>query len=368
MFLFNVNDFKYHTGEAVFPPSVAVGITVVSLTLAFIYSLLHDFAQTFLKKPEHFVRERALSAIRKPKAQVPLVEPLDGGDYRELLARGSKMYPNTPYEIPHYPGEIVILPNKFVEEIRSAPEFKLKFQQGSYDMLVGTHTGITGHDLAMENLIRRDVGRLLDRVYTVFDDEALKAITDQIGSCEVILLPEVVRIIIKISQRVFVGEELCQDQRWLKTITDCTSGAFGSITILWQYKWIMRPLVAWQLPGLRAIHKHRADARKLLKPVVEKRLEAMENTSFKLLPDLIQLIINGTKDGKGRSVDYQLNAQIGTGRAALFTTGLTVFHLLYDLMIHPEYVEPIRQEILALGDVPFNKVNVAKLVKMDSFI
>jgi hypothetical protein len=51
-------------------------------------------------------------------------------------------------------------------------------------MLVGMHTGITGHDLAMANLIRRDVGRLLDRVYTVVDDEALKAIKNQIGPCE----------------------------------------------------------------------------------------------------------------------------------------------------------------------------------------
>jgi hypothetical protein len=94
----------------------------------------------------------------------------------------------------------------------------------------------------------------------------------------------------------------------------------------------------------------------------------MEDPAFKPPPDLIQVVIDGTENGKGRSVDYQLNAQIGTGRAALFTTGITVFHLLYDLTIHPEYIEPIRQEVLALGDIPFNRVNVAKLVKMDSFI
>lgn len=91
MSLFLQNGFKHYAGEAVSRPFFAVGLTVVSVALAFFYALLHDFAQAFLKRPEHFVRTRVLDLIRKPKVHVPLVEPLDGGEYRELLARGSKM-------------------------------------------------------------------------------------------------------------------------------------------------------------------------------------------------------------------------------------------------------------------------------------
>lgn len=107
---------------------------------------------------------------------------------------------------------------------------------------------------------------------------------------------------------------------------------------------------------------------RIIRPVLEERLKSLNDPSFKPPPDLIQLVIDGTKNGEGRTLDYQVNAQIGTGRAALFTTGVTVFHLLYDLCIHPEYVEPLRQEVLELGNVPMNRVNVAKLTKMDSFI
>jgi hypothetical protein len=71
-----------------------------------------------------------------------------------------------------------------MDVIKNAPESKLSFQQGSYDILVGVHTGITGHDLNMATLIRRDVGRLLDCVYTIVDDEALAALKDAIGPCE----------------------------------------------------------------------------------------------------------------------------------------------------------------------------------------
>jgi hypothetical protein len=94
----------------------------------------------------------------------------------------------------------------------------------------------------------------------------------------------------------------------------------------------------------------------------------MEDPSFKPSPDLIQLVIDGTPDGKGRSLEYQVEAQIGTGRAALFTTAGFVFHLLYDLCVRSEYIEPLRKEAMELGEVSMTRSNVAKLVKLDSFI
>lgn len=107
----------------------------------------------------------------------------------------------------------------------------------------------------------------------------------------------------------------------------------------------------------------------MLKPILEQRLKDMESPSFKPAPDLMQFILDATaKTGEGRSLDYQVNAIIGTGRAALFTTGFVLFELLYDLAVHSEYIEPLREEIRWLGDVPHTRPNVAKLVKLDSFI
>jgi len=94
----------------------------------------------------------------------------------------------------------------------------------------------------------------------------------------------------------------------------------------------------------------------------------LQDPDFKAPPDLIQLVIDGWKNGKGRTLDQQVATQIGTGRAALFTTGVTVFHLIYDLAMHPEYIQPLREEVTNLGNVPMNRVNVAKLTKLDSFI
>lgn len=94
----------------------------------------------------------------------------------------------------------------------------------------------------------------------------------------------------------------------------------------------------------------------------------MKGPKFKAPPDLIQLVIDGSPDGKGHSLDYQVSAQIGTGRAALFTAAVTVFHILYDQCVRPEYIAPLRKEALEVGEVPMNRPNVAKLAKLDSFI
>jgi hypothetical protein len=73
------------------------------------------------------------------------------------------------------------------------------------------------------------------------------------------------------------------------------------------------------------------------------------------------------KGDLGKDVDFQITAQVGTSRAALFTTASIITHLMYDLTSRPEYIESLREEVLALGDVLMNRLNVAKLRKMYSF-
>ena len=95
----------------------------------------------------------------------------------------------------------------------------------------------------------------------------------------------------------------------------------------------------------------------------------METPGWQPTPDLMQFVLDATKNtGEGRSLDYHINAIIGTGRAGLFTTGLTIYQLVYDLAVHPEYIAPLRQKFLELGDVPFTRANMNKLSKLDSFI
>ncbi|KAM7199181.1 cytochrome P450 [Rhypophila sp. PSN 637] len=376
LFLFNPHDSGGWWSERLNSASLTspVSLAIASLTTFFVSLALYfyrELAGTFNKRPSHFVSRSWLDSWTQPKVDAPLVE-VKNGDYREALARGSAQYPDRAYRIKHFPGEMVIIPHRCLDEIKNATDAKLSFQQGSYDFFLGDHTGITGHEKATAALLRGHLGRLLDKVYTVVDDEAARAIKTQVGECEdwtkMALFPIAVKMIIMISQRVFVGEPLCRDEQWIKNITIMTQGAFASVPDLWPAHPIFRPFIAWKHPTLQAVREAKKDARKILRPVIQKRLEDAAQPDFKPPDDLIQLVMDTIKGNQGKDVDFQITAQVGTSRAALFTTASTVTHLMYDLASRPEYIQPLREEVLALGDVPMNRLNVAKLKKMDSFV
>ena len=72
----------------------------------------------------------------------------------------------------------------------------------------------------------------------------------------------------------------------------------------------------------------------------------MEAPDFRPPPDLMQFVLDATTEtGVGRDLDFQVHAILGIGRAALFTTGITIYQLMYDLAANPEYIEPLREEL-----------------------
>ena len=97
-------------------------------------------------------------------------------------------------------------------------------------------------------------------------------------------------------------------------------------------------------------------------------MTAFGKDSTKTPRDLIQLILEDDPGTRGRSIDYHVKAQVNAGRAALFASGTTLYHVLCDLAFRPEYIEPLRQEALGFSHKPLDRVNVAKLMKLDSFI
>jgi len=70
--------------------SMTIGVVAVSVFSAFLYSLLNDFLQSFLKRPAHFLPFKLSQLVKPNKVNIPVVELIENGNYRELLARGSK--------------------------------------------------------------------------------------------------------------------------------------------------------------------------------------------------------------------------------------------------------------------------------------
>lgn len=86
MTLFQLATLPHLAREAAKQP---VQVILSALSLALIYFVYHDFTQTCLRRPSHFVRRRSLELFGKRKFNAPLVQLRPGETYREVLARGS---------------------------------------------------------------------------------------------------------------------------------------------------------------------------------------------------------------------------------------------------------------------------------------
>ena len=71
-----------------------------------------------------------------------------------------------------------------IDQIKNLPESRLSFQQGSYDFFMGWHTGITNHERVVANIFKGGVNRIIDAVYAAVQDESLRTVLGNIGTCE----------------------------------------------------------------------------------------------------------------------------------------------------------------------------------------
>lgn len=86
------------------------------------------------------------------------------------------------------------------------------------------------------------------------------------------LKPFVLGMVARLSSRLFVGEDLCRNEEWLELSKNYTLDTFAAARVLRSWPFALRPLMAYILPEWRKIRQDVADARRILAPVVERRL------------------------------------------------------------------------------------------------
>lgn len=75
-------------------------------------------------------------------------------------------------------------------------------------------------------------------------------------------------VVAQVSARVFVGEPLCRDPRWINMTKEYTGYAFGASRAIKQWKQWQRPFVFLFLEEMRGLLRHRQMAIKFMTPIV----------------------------------------------------------------------------------------------------
>jgi cytochrome P450 len=107
---------------------------------------------------------------------------------------------------------------------------------------------------------------------------------------------------------------------------------------------------------------------KYLLPLVQDRMAAHASGSEAKHLDCIQWIIDTNPRKNPWSADKIIQVLLGLWFASVHQLAISIVYALEDMCIHPEYVEPLRAEILQNADYDGNNPDLDSMPLLDSFL
>ncbi|EEA24836.1 cytochrome P450 monooxygenase, putative [Talaromyces marneffei ATCC 18224] len=182
-------------------------------------------------------------------------------------------------------------------------------------------------------------------------------------------------VIAQLSSRIFLGPELCRNMDWQRITIDYTVNIFMAVAAVKRYPKPLHLLVQWILPETRVVRVQMAEARRIIQPVIDQRKKEMfgekkitgdkSTEATRKHTDSIQWLLELSG---GTDYDTAL-AQLSLSMAAIHTTGDLITQVIYDICEHPELIQPLREEAIAvLGTDGWKRTSLYNLKLMDSVL
>ncbi|PKX88428.1 cytochrome P450 [Aspergillus novofumigatus IBT 16806] len=290
-------------------------------------------------------------AQKGPKLDYPVLGDVTQTDFRPALEEGAKKYPKSPFVIATPMHPTVILPVSAIKEIKALPENILSLRQHHYTIFLGKYTGFGEPCDELDAAIRVDLTRHLEQNLATFYDEVEYAYRKHVGDSTdwtpVPLYDAILGIVCLLSSRVFVGLPLSRDEEWSRVTMQYSLDAGHGAHSLSPYPNLLRPLVAPFI--LKRLSQHRAAARRMLQPVLDKitaghrRNSAATGRSVDTGGDLMQYIMGHYK--RKATIELLARDQLVATFVAMHTTTICITQTLFDLAARPEYLAPLREEL-----------------------
>jgi cytochrome P450 len=134
----------------------------------------------------------------------------------------------------------------------------------------------------------------------------------------------------------------------------------------------LRPFVVPRLPEIKKLRNMEERAARHLEPIVRERMEAEKNDpNWQKPDDMMQWLLNQSAKHGTVSVEQLAKMQLALIFAAIHTTTMTLTNILYTLAVTPEYVGPLREEIVNVMSDNDGKITtraLQQMVKLDSYM
>ncbi|KAK7049976.1 hypothetical protein VNI00_005407 [Paramarasmius palmivorus] len=295
----------------------------------------------------------------------------------DLIQEGYEKYQGRVFKVPTLTGwEVVVTSPQLIDDLRRAPDDTLNFFEAVNESIAMEHTlGKPIHrDPYHIPIIGRKLTKSLDVKFDDVNDEVMTALADELPptaewtkSC---ITNPILRIVARVSARIFVGLPLCRDPEYVKLNLDFTFHVVVAAKIINLFPDFLKPVVG---EFLTPVPKSIRRARKFLEPIISERAQKQEKygigSDWMGKPNDFLMWCMDAATGPQRSVQDFVMRVLSTNFAAIHTTSMTLTDTLYNLAAHPQYVPELRQEIEDIvKEHGWTKSSFQRMRKLDSFL
>ncbi|KAK1546156.1 cytochrome P450 [Colletotrichum paranaense] len=300
---------------------------------------------------------------------------------KELMLKGRAKFGDNPWKLMTEWGNCLVLPPDFIHELRSNPN--LAFVEPAKD---DSHGYIPGFDAfdgdeALPTVVTKYLTKALTKLTKPLSEESTlvlrHVLTDSTGISHLRgtewhkMSPQqdIMRIVSRLSSRVFAGEELCRDEEWVRVSSEYTAAAFGVGYEVGQWPRWARPIVHWFLPSCWRVRALLNECRKTLQPHMERRTQRKrEAVAAGKTGAVFDDAVEWFEKESSRKPD-PATQQISLSLVAIHTTTDLLTQTMIDLAEHPELFQPLRDELVrVLSKEGLKKTALYNLKLMDSVI
>ncbi|TGO51091.1 hypothetical protein BOTNAR_0368g00010 [Botryotinia narcissicola] len=262
-----------------------------------------------------------------------------------LVDEGYRKYKDEPFIVQTEDMERLILPHKFLPELRMLPQTKLDQSTALIERWLGRFSGV---DVILKSRHHSDVCRVqltqnLPQFTPDMASELSFAMAKSLSHCNsqdytlTSTYAFVYSMVLAVSSRVFVGLPLSRDQAWLGTISAYLNEVVFIANTLRPYPRVLRPYLRLILAPESRMEAILAKALEILGPAIQERQKPGHEAN-----DLLGFLISTSEVVNPKDIILKL---LVLNSAALHTSTMVAVHTLYDLCERPTYIPDLRAEV-----------------------
>ncbi|OAA36046.1 trichothecene C-8 hydroxylase [Beauveria brongniartii RCEF 3172] len=277
-------------------------------------------------------------------------------DGARLIKEWFSKNPDKPVRVYGDSGPMLILPSSMAQEIRN--DQRLNFSEVTEEAF---HAHLPGFepfklgesDHLIVKVVRKNLTKQLSKVTGLLAQETsltLKdLLTDSIEWHEAVVCETILQLVARVSSRVFIGDELCRNDDWLKIVKEYTVTALQAAEQLRMWSPILRPIAVRFLDSCVKTQGMVAEARRVIKPVIDKRYKARADAAaanVKYVESHDAMDWFATADPE--NLFEPATSQLALSFVVIQTTTDLLSETLFQISKHPNIIPALREEIITI--------------------